>query len=327
MNKKVLIIGGTGFIGYHATLEFLKEGYEVSIITLPPEIKKGLLPERVKITYSDLNKISDQQTIKAIKGNDSVVFAAGADDRITPQKPAYRFFYDANVKSAKRFFELAQKAGAKRGVLFSSYFAYFARVWPEMKLDRHHPYIRSRVVQESEVISVCNKGLEVMVLEFPYIFGAAPDKKPLWCPLLSYLEKTPYVFYTRGSTNCVSVKTVARAVVGAIKNGKAGERYVIGDQNLTWKEMLSGLMKAMGIRKKIIILPNIMAKIGVLSLLIKHKLQGREGGLSPIKFVNLQTRNTYFKASLAQKELDFEGGDLEEAFSQTAKACANIYPT
>jgi nucleoside-diphosphate-sugar epimerase len=71
---------------------------------------------------------------------EGLIFAAGADDRTIPDAPAYPFFYKANVESTARLLRLARQAGVKKAVVFSSYFVYFARKWPEMKLGEKHPY-------------------------------------------------------------------------------------------------------------------------------------------------------------------------------------------
>ena len=98
-----------------------------------------------------------------LQGQECLVFAAGVDDRVTPQKPAYPFFQQANVQACVRVLRLAKQAGIKRAVVLGSYFAHFERLWPHLKLVERHPYIRSRVEQEIAVTSI--PGLEVMVLE------------------------------------------------------------------------------------------------------------------------------------------------------------------
>jgi dihydroflavonol-4-reductase len=104
---KVMIIGGTGFLGYYATLELISRGHKVSIIALPPAPAPGLFPSNVEIHLEDLNALSDNQLEELLKGQDALVFAAGVDDRVTPRKPAYPFFYKHNVESVRRLFTIA----------------------------------------------------------------------------------------------------------------------------------------------------------------------------------------------------------------------------
>lgn len=321
MTKKVLMIGGTGFLGYYAIRELLKMNYEVTVLALPPMPAEGLFPPEVKITLADLNKLSDEEVGALLKGQDAVVYAAGADDRVVPRRPAYPFFYKHNVEATRRLIGIAKNAGVKKGVVLGSYFAYFAREWPQLELTKHHPYIRSRVEQEEAAFQAGGKEMEVMILELPYIFGSMPGRTPIWKPLIDYIRKTGTIFYTRGGTNCVTVESVGAAIAGAVERGRGGQSYVIGDQNLTWIELLTKISRLTGKEKKIVTLPNGLVTIGTAFLKLFHWLEGKQSGLDPIQLVKLQTANTFFDASIAQKELGFASGDLDEALQKTVKAC------
>ena len=315
---KVFILGGTGFIGYHTTLALLKQGHTVETLALPPLPEEGLFPEGVNIHLGDFNQMGDQELLDLMRGCGAVVFAAGADDRVTPKKPAYPFFYRANVLSAKRFFSLAKAAGVSRGVLLNSYFAYFDRVWPELNLSEHHPYIRSRREQEEIVLSLAEGDFNVAVLELPYIFGRMPGRTPLWQPLVKYLHwPVPWAFYSRGGSAMVSVKDVALAVVGAMGKDVETGTYQIGDENLTWAAFLERLAGAAGLKKRVVSLPDWVLRLGFGALKIWHRLQGRESGLDLTELTQLQTAETFFDPKPAQEKLAFSGGDLNEAFRET----------
>lgn len=320
-SKNVLVVGGTGFIGYHVVSELLLEGYKVTVISLPEKQKDFSWEGRVTIEYGDISKLSDEKVTALVKGNYAVVYCAGADDRITPPRPARDFFYKHNVEATQRFIRLSRKVGVKRAVILSSYFLYFERRWHELELARHHPYIWSRKVQAEEAIIEGGEEVDVMILELPYIFGATLHRMPLWAPLLSYVEKAKTIYYTDGGTNVVSVETVAEAVVGAIKYGEHGAHYTIGSDNITWPMMLRALGRAMGTkRKKIVTIPTFLVKIALYFVWLKHLVEGREGGLDPRRLAHLQTRNTFFDASKARDVLKFKKSNMEKAFSDTVKA-------
>ncbi len=266
--------------------------------------------------------MADQEILCLMAGCQGAVFAAGVDDRVTPMAPAYPFFYRMNVLAAERFFRLAVQAGVTRGVLLSSYFSHFDRVWPELQLAQHHPYIRSRVEQEAAVIKAAGDQLDVMILQLPYIFGRMPGRIPMWKPVIDYLHwPLPWVFYTRGGSAMVGVDQVAGAIVGALEQGEGGERYVIGDENLSWEEWLHRLMRITGIKKRVVTLPNGLVKLGLVGLAGWHKLHGLEGGLDPRYFPALQTRNTFFDPTPAQEALGFNGESLGQALRATVKGC------
>ncbi len=319
---RIFFLGGTGFIGYHAVVELVNHGHQIRILSLPPEPTAGLFPENVEIILGDFNALEDQELEELIAGCEGAVFAAGVDDRVTPKAPAYPFFYQANVKSSVRFFTIAKKAGVKKGVLLGSYFAHFDRFWPELQLSQHHPYIRSRVEQEREVLAIASDEMNMAILELPYIFGHMPGKTPLWKPLVNYLHwPFPWVFYPRGGSAMVSVRQVAEAITGAIEQGKGHNCYLIGDGNLQWGAFLTRLAAAAGLRRKVITLPDWLLRVGLMVVKMWHRIRGLEGGLDPSEFTKLQTRETFFDPQPAQRALGFQGGGLDEAFRETIQGC------
>ena len=61
-----------------------------------------------------------------------------------------------------------------------SFFSYFAKEWPQMRLTEYHPYRRSRIDQEKMAPSYARPDFDVAILELPYIFGTQPGRKPVW---------------------------------------------------------------------------------------------------------------------------------------------------
>ncbi len=319
--RRVFVAGGTGFLGYHAIQEFLARGWQVTALGLPPAPPPDLYPASVKVALLPLDSASDAQLLALLEGHEALVFAAGMDDRTTPPKPAYPKFYNANVETPLRLFRLAAQAGVKRGVVLGSYFAYFERLWPEMKLAERHPYIRSRVEQERALTSV--PGLSTCVLELPYIFGSfpLPGWKPLWRPLVRYLRSSGLVFYMKGGTACVSARTVGRAIAAAAEGGEAGERYPIGQENLTWTEMLTRLAAADGRQVRVAALPRRLIHAAMQGVHLWQAVKGRESGLNLRYFVALQTAETFLDPRPAQSALGYLPASLDDAFRETVEAC------
>jgi nucleoside-diphosphate-sugar epimerase len=318
---KVMIIGGTGFLGYHATRVLLDHAHKITVVGLPPSPPAGLFPTEVAINICDIAQLTDPDLSDLMHGHDAIVFAAGVDDRTTPKKPAYPFFLKHNVESVRRVFNLARQAGIRRGVVLGSYFAHFDHLWPEMELPRHHPYIRSRVEQADAAIEAGGEGMEVCILELPYIFGSMTGRVPLWKPLISYILSPFPLFYPAGGTTCVTVQQVARAICGAVERGRAGARYPIGGENLTWVQLLGRISTLAGKPKQVITLPNRLVKAGAWLLRLMHTLQGRESGLEPVSFIDLQTRNTFIDREDVRLELNYTLEELDNALLDTLKAC------
>jgi dihydroflavonol-4-reductase len=320
----VLVIGGTGFIGYPSVLELLRRGHSVTALALRQPSTQQPLPPQVKLILASLDELSNDELRQLLTGFDGLVFAAGADDRVTPRAPAYPFFYHANVQSATRVFSLARQAGVKRGVLMSSYFMHFASLWPELQLGAHHPYIRSRLEQQEQVLRASLPDLGVVILELPYIFGATSGCKPLWAPLIDYIHSPLPLLYPRGGTNMIAIQHVAEAIAGALEQGTAGESYLVGDENRTWVDLLNQFSRLLGKRKRVITVPTFILRGAFWLVELLHKLQGRESGLALVDFTRVQTANTYFDPEPARQALGFGKGGLNQALADTVQACLDV---
>jgi nucleoside-diphosphate-sugar epimerase len=324
----ILIVGGTGFLGWHAAQEFLRRGHRISVLALPPIPVEGLLPAGTQVHLADLCQLSDSAVRALLEGSDGVVFAAGADDRVVPPAPAYPFFHRANVEACVRLFRLAREAGVQRGVLLGSYFAHFDRIWPELKLAERHPYIRSRREQEEQSLLATMPHLQLVILELPYVFGSMPGRVPLWSPLIQYVRSSRVLLYPKGGANMIAVQHVGEAIVGAIERGRGGERYLVGDENLKWTDFLSRLsLLAAGKRKPVITIPTFLFRLKMQSVARRHKSSGKESGLDPAAFTQLMTANTFFDPGPSRRALGYGQGGLDGALRDTVEACPHDLQT
>jgi nucleoside-diphosphate-sugar epimerase len=316
-NKKVLIIGGTGFIGYHICIELVKKGYSATAISFD-KVPDGFLPKQIEIVTANINNLSDEELAKIFAGHQYFVFAAGADDRIIPKAPAYDFFYKANVEGTRRVLTIAKTVGVKKAVVMNSYFAYFDRIWPEMKLAQTHPYIRSRKEQREIAFEVGGKEMPVAVMELPYIVGVAPTKTPLWKPLVKYVNSMGnFKLYTSGGTSVISVRNVAEAVVNAMERTTENTAYPIGDVNMSWEKWLGSLQVDNTNKLKVIAMPIFILKIAAFFINLKTKIEGKQSGLNTVPFIDLQSKNTFLPVDEMKKVLGYGSYDLTEDFKST----------
>lgn len=320
---KIIIVGGTGFLGYHSLLEALKRGYKVNALAID-DVKLGdWYPEEVNVEFGDVFELPEGDLLQRFKGYDWMIYAVGPDDRITPSAPAYDFFRTRLVDAVEKVAIAARRAGIKKMVVLNSYFAYFDRIWPEKKLSKHHPYIRCRVEQAEKVIAAGNEKMDVIILELPYIFGAMPNRVPLWKDvLLERFARGKIIFFPKGGTNMIAVEHVAEAIIGALECGEHGMRYTIGDENHTFNEMLEMMMSAIGEKKKIINIPRFLAVFAGIMIERDFRKKGLEGGLDA-RFLmrDIITHNLYFDPEDTAKKLGYNRGGIREAIVKTMKAC------
>jgi len=318
-----MIVGGTGFLGYYSALEFLKRGHEVSSVSIP-DIELGeWFPKEVRIEYKNVFETPHDELVESFRGYDALVYAVGPDDRVTPDAPAYQFFHDRLVVACSRVIDAARDAGIKQCVVLGSYFAYFNRIQPEKNLSERHPYIKCRVEQASRVIEAGGGIMSVMMVELPYIFGAMPGRIPLWKDILfERLRRMRIVFFPRGGTNMIAVEHVAEAIVGATEKGKHGEHYLIGDENVSWKEMIRVSLDAMGLkRRKIVTIPTFLGTLTGKWMKRKNSKKGKESGLDYAYFFkDIQSQKFYYDAANTAKDLGYGRGGVREAIEKTVIA-------
>jgi nucleoside-diphosphate-sugar epimerase len=322
-DKRVMIVGGTGLLGYHAALELLKREYQVTALALEDVDLKGWYPEEIQVVHADVFTIPPEQLIALMKGHHAMVYAMGPDDRSIPEFPASRFFREKLVDTSARVFDAARRAGVKRSVLLGSYFHHFHRLMPHLGLAVRHPYIKARIEQETAVLDVAGKGMDVMILELPYIFGTMPNRVPLWKEVFfDRLLKMNPVLYPNGGTSMICVENVAEAIAGAISKGVHAQRYAIGDQNLQWKEMFAIMFGAIGVRRRIIHIPYWTAAMAGRYMMFRERRRSREPGLNlAYIFRDIISRDFFLEPAQTAALLGYGSSDIREAIAETARAC------
>lgn len=321
MQEKVFIIGGTGYLGYHICRELVAQNYLVTALSFD-EVPAGFLPDSVTVIKNNINDMTDTELTTIMQGHHYFIFAAGLDDRYTPKAPSYPVFYAANVTSVKRLLELAKGLKFKKAVILNSYFAYFNRIWPEMKLAEKHPYIRSRKEQQEMAFEVGGTEMPVAILELPYIVGVTPTKGSLWKPLVKYVNSNGSLKpYTAGGTAVVSVRNVGLAIANSIKLTTENTIYQVVDVNLTWAQWLERLRVDTGKPIKVVAIPNFLLKTATFLLKLKHKLEGKESGLDMVPFIDLQSKQTYLPLEESKTKLQYGKYDIEEDFRDTVALC------
>ena len=311
--------------------------------------------------------ITHEQKVEMFRGYDAMVYAVGPDDRVHSPKgaSAYDYFYEKLVTEVADTFEAAKEAGVKKAVLLNSYFAYFDRVgihtkedpsspyvkglepvnipadtpvdkFPEGGLAASHPYVRVRVRQANKMMEIgaggaANGGMDIVVLELPYIFGNMPKRVPLWKNVfLDRFAGMPACLFPKGGTNMIHVNGIAEAVVAATFYGEHGDRLPVGHKDRTFKYMINKMMEDCGAKKRFMGVPCWMATIGGKMVWNDVHKANQDCGLDyRLLMKHIQSRFLYNEAACLEtrKHLHFDefgyngGGDLDEGIYNTMVAC------
>lgn len=323
---KVCMIGGTGLLGSEGARELIARGHQVKAIALPPLPQGAVLPPEMEITYGNYLEMTDDEVRDMFTGCEGFVFAAGVDERVEGPAPIYDLFKKYNIDSLNRLLRIAKECGVRHTIVLGSYFSYFAKEWPQMRLTEFHPYIRSRIDQERMALSYAGADFDVAVLELSYIFGTQPGRKPVWVFLVENIRSMKGVtMWPKGGSTMVTVKQVGQAIAGALERNHGGNCYPIGWYNLTWKEMLRICHKYLGCpEKKVVTIPNWMYAIGGKKLKKEQQQKGIEGGLDMVKFTDLQCSNQFIDKSLGCVPLGVKEDDIDAAIGDSIRLCVDI---
>ncbi len=325
IGMKVFMVGGTGLLGSEAAKELIRLGHEVSSIALPPLPTGAQLPPEMKLEFGNYLELSDDDVRRHMASCEGFVFAAGVDERVEGPPPIYDMFRKFNIDPLERLLRLAKESGVKHAVLCGSYFAYFDRVWPELDLAKHHPYIRSRVDQARVALGFAGPGFDVAVLELPYIFGTQPGRKPVWVFLVEQIRGMKgRTVYPRGGTTMVTVRQVGQTVAGALERNRGGTNIPVGWYNLKWTEFLAVVHKYMGMPgRKVVTLPEWVYALAMRGIVKQQKKAGHEGGLDMVPFAKVMCAECFIDKGPIEA-LGVTPDDLDAAIGASIRLCLDI---
>lgn len=316
---KVMIIGGTGLLGFETAKLLAKDNHEIISFALPPKPTHLQIPPEMELVFQNYLNLTDDELLNYMKGCEGLVFAAGIDERVEGPAPIYDLYYKYNIEPLKRLLPLAKLAGISNVVIYGSYFSYFNKIWPKLELTKHHPYIKSRVEQEKLALSFVCDNFNVSVIEIPYVFGIQPGREPVWTILISEILKMKNkTYWTKGGTAMVTARQVAEATRGALISSKGAKTYPLGYFNMTRKEMLEIFHKYLGLEnRKIVTVPNFLYKLFARRIMKKNQKKGIEMGLNLAKFANLQSKMQFIDKDIAATKLGVTADDIEQAIKES----------
>ena len=197
-----------------------------------------------------------------------------------------------------------------------------------MDLCAKHPYIRSRIEQEKVAEKYADDDMSVAVLELPYIFGTQPGRRPVWTILIEQLErfeKMPFTMYPAGGTAMLTVRQVAESIVGATEKLEKGFRaYGISCYNLTWRQFLKIVYRAMGVQdRKICDVPKWTFKAFGLHMRKDYANRNVDPGIDPVGLADIMGMNLFIPTDDC-KELGCTPDDIEAAIFDSIKISVDV---
>ncbi len=247
---KTFVTGATGFVGSHIARLLLQQGHDVRILRRDSSRLDAIQDVSVEHIIGDLWDV--EQLTTHLRGVDWVFHVAAVADYWRNGKAA---IYRANVDGTKNLLLAAERAGVQRFIFTSSAAAvgYLGggRAATEDTLfnlsPQLTPYGHSKFLAEAEVLRAVQRGLECVILNPAIILGPADLNLISGSIILETKRGTLAAMPQSGGTNLIDVRDVAQAHLAAAEKGRNGERYLVGGENMTHKEMIRLVCEVIGV--------------------------------------------------------------------------------
>ncbi|MGA8937767.1 MAG: hopanoid-associated sugar epimerase [Acidobacteriaceae bacterium] len=320
---RLFVTGATGFVGAHVAQRAAAQGAELRLLARATS-NTSRLPEGADVVVGDLR--APEGFAAALRGYDALIHVA-ADYRLWVPDPAE--MYKANVEGTRELLRLAREAGVRRVVYTSSVAtmgfhgnAVVDEETPVSEADMIGHYKRSKWMAEQVALEAARAGQEVMVLNPTTPIGALDTKPtPTGRIVVDFLNKN-FPAYVDTGLNLVDVEEIARMHIVALERGRVGERYILGGENLTLKQILDRLAAITGLPSPAMKVPHAVAMaFAFFDENITGKLRGKEPRAT-VETVRMGKKMMFASSAKAERELGLKVMGVDGALRA---ACAWFY--
>lgn len=319
---RAFVTGATGFVGGNLVRALLADGFQVRTLVRPGSDYRNLAGLPVEIVSGDL----DSQTIltEQVAGCE-VIFHVAAHYSLWRQDAAT--IYRANVTGTENLLAAAQQAGTKRFIHTSSVAAIGVPAPGTLGSESTQTtlaelvsaYKKSKYLAEQAALKAARAGLDVVIVNPSTPIGAYDVKPtPTGEIVLRFLQNRMPAYVHTG-LNLIDVEDVARGHILAWQKGRAGERYILGNQNVTLKEMLQRLAAITGKPVPRIAVPHfIPLAVAFVDELILARYCGKTPQVS-FDSVQMSRKAMYYDAAKAVRELGLPQQPIERALEKAVR--------
>ena len=319
---KAFVTGATGFLGSHVARVLSEQGAELRLLVRPTSNLKNLQGLRAETVSGDLRDAASLE--KAMSGCDTV-FHVAADYRLWVPDPAE--MYRSNVAGTRAILEAARKTGVRR-VVYTSSVGTIGFTSDGKPADEDSPvaltdmighYKRSKFMAEQIALEAGRSGMHVVTVNPTTPVGEQDVKPtPTGRIVLDFLKRK-FPAYVETGLNLVDVRECARGHVMALEKGKSGERYILGGEDLTLKQILDKLAKLTGLPSPKVKLPYFFAfAAGVVDEAITAGLLHREPRAT-VDTVRMGKKKMFASSAKAERELGWKLVPAEDALRRAVE--------
>jgi len=317
MTAPDLVTGANGFVGAHVVRALLSRGRRVRCLARPESDLGNLDGLPVEIVRGDLR--DPASLARAAAGIDTLYHCA-ADYRLWSRDP--RALDAANVAGTENMLRAAVEAGARRIVHTSSVATLAAREdRPAREEDAAEEnavighYKKSKVMAERIALRWAAEGAAVVVVNPSTPVGDLDAKPTPTGRIISDYLAGRMPAYVDTGLNVVDVRDVAEGHVLAAERGRAGERYILGNRNMTLKEIFDVLARLSGVPAPRLRLPHWIPIAAAAVDTWISPILGREPRV-PLESARMARHAMYFDSSKAVAELGLPQSPVDAALAR-----------
>ncbi len=310
---KKLVTGATGFIGSAIARELLSQGQDIKILARKTSNLDNVKNLDAEIACGD---IRDRESMKAaLKGCDTLYFTAA---KFAHWVPDPKELYDVNVGGTRATLSAAMERGIKKIVYTSTNNAIGASgptpANEEMYFNyweaRDH-YSMSKYIAENEARIFVTRGLPVVFVNPTLVIGVNDIKPTPSGQMIIDTANKKMPGYIDGGVNIVDVEDVAKGHVAAARKGRIGERYLLGNTNVTVRDYLYLIARIANVKPPAVKLPyNIAVLLGHLFEIASGIT--RKTPTVTASEVRIGKMREWYDCSKAVRELGFPQTPIEE---------------
>jgi dihydroflavonol-4-reductase len=310
-----LVTGGTGFVGANLVRELLSDGQTVRVLARKGGDRTALEGCAVEIAEGDL---TDPGSLKAAVAGVRRVYHVAADYRLWARDS--RELYRANVEGTRHLLEAAASAGAERIVYTSTVGALGIpkdgtpgdETSPVGLEDMVGPYKASKFLAERVAEEWAARGAPIVIVNPSAPLGPWDVKPtPTGQMIVDFLRGKMLGSIDTG-LNIVHVRDVARGHILAAERGRVGQKYILGNQDLSLIDIFRGLARLTGLRPPRFRVPYGVAWLAALCLEGAARVSGGTPQV-PLNAVRMGRKRMYFSAAKAVRELGLPQTPADEA--------------
>jgi len=319
---KCFLTGATGFLGSHVARQLLARGAELRLLVRPTSRLDNIADLAADRVTGDLRDIDSLR--KGMAGCE-FAFHIAADYRLWARDR--NELYQSNVGGTRNILQAARDSGVRRVVYTSSVatmgFGNDGRMTDENSpvalADMIGDYKRSKFMAEQLVIEAARSGQNVVMVNPTTPVGERDIKPTPSGQIIVDFLRRKFPAYVDTGLNLVDVVDCAAGHLLAMEKAQPGERYILGGENLTLKQILDKLAAITRLPSPNVMLPYAVAlATGVVDTMVTGKMLRREPRVT-IDAVRMGRKKMFVTSAKAERELGWQSRPVNEALRRAVE--------